>query len=655
MASHHSDTPVDELMKEIRRHIARDQAPAAAAAGPSPLNIETSIDIDMEQLTSAISREIEGCRNAASPSLPGSDLFFAKTAYRLVLDREPDPAELSRAAAILEDNRFGKATLLKTLIETPSSRARLTSLEKTGREKDGLIADHMNPSAGRSAGITGMPEPAETYHVNDLLKFHDREFIDAVFKAILKRDPDHGSLNHYLKGLRNGSWSKIQILGRIRLSPEGRRKGVRICGLYPRFAVSCLQRLPLIGYPLTWSLKLIRLPLIIRNILEHNAWLLNGLTEVRNDVATLNRTIASDSRRTRLEQLKSLMVIQDSLTQLSDTLRTELGDIENRLHSLAPVQDEVSRLSHTIQTFADHHIESDRQFGSIRSEVTKLTDEKQRLWFSIRSLSTQLHTDRLLWLENDQRLRRLLDKIHDRQPQDISPAQAQDILQEKSHLLDGLYAGFEERFRGTSEEIRQRLQVYIPYMKKTGVGSVEAPIIDIGCGRGEWLGLCADNGLDARGVDMNRVMVATCLESGLDVVESEAIDFLRHQPAESFGALTGFQIVEHLPLETLIVLLDEALRVVKPGGLILFETPNPENLITGACNFYMDPTHRNPIPPAALAYLMEIRGYTNIRILRLNENRSQHIDNELLQHLLFGPQDYAIIARKTDSLDDGIE
>ena len=109
-------------------------------------------------------------------------------------------------------------------------------------------------------------------------------------------------------------------------------------------------------------------------------------------------------------------------------------------------------------------------------------------------------------------------------------------------------------------------------------------------------------------------------------------------------------MIEHLPLDVLVVLIDQARRVLKPGGLVVFETPNPENLIVGACNFYVDPTHRNPLPPALTGFLLQARGFTRVDIERRHPGdpalRLVSTDEGLatpLNNLLFGAQDYAAI------------
>src|SRR5207248_2833536 len=136
----------------------------------------------------------------------------------------------------------------------------------------------------------------------------------------------------------------------------------------------------------------------------------------------------------------------------------------------------------------------------------------------------------------------------------------------------------------------------------------------------EWLELLRDEGLVAEGVDCNRVLLEQCRERGLRVSEGDVIAHLRARPDASLGAVTGFHIIEHLPFPVLVKLLDETVRVLKPGGIAVFETPNPENVLVGSYYFYADPTHRNPIFPPTAQFLAEQRGLSDVRVLTLADH-----------------------------------
>jgi O-antigen chain-terminating methyltransferase len=217
---------------------------------------------------------------------------------------------------------------------------------------------------------------------------------------------------------------------------------------------------------------------------------------------------------------------------------------------------------------------------------------------------------------------------------------------------DSFYVEFEDTFRGKRSDITERLGVYLPYLSKFS-GVPNAPMVDVGCGRGEWLGLLQQQGFNATGIDLNPDMVSTCTALGLQAQCMDAVAYLRDQPEGSLALVTGFHIIEHLPFDILLDLLDAALRAMRPDGLVIFETPNPENLIVGACNFYYDPTHRHPIVPVVAQFMAQQRGFAKAEILRLHPYPQDNLlaeDSEVAKRLnqaFYGPQDYALVAWKT--------
>lgn len=234
-----------------------------------------------------------------------------------------------------------------------------------------------------------------------------------------------------------------------------------------------------------------------------------------------------------------------------------------------------------------------------------------------------------------------------------SPVQGENIASELNHGSEALYAQFEDVFRGTREDIKGRLRVYLPKLKAAGAGGPGMPTLDVGCGRGEWLELLADEGLEASGVDVNRAMVLQCHERRLNVVECDALAYLRKVPDNSLGAVTAFHLLEHLPFDALLDMLGQTVRVLKPGGLAIFETPNPANLLVGSYGFYTDPTHRNSLPSQTLAFLAESRGLCEIEVLplhppaealRISDDGSAAV--RWLNERFYGPQDYAVIGKR---------
>ncbi|HYJ06855.1 MAG TPA: methyltransferase domain-containing protein [Chthoniobacterales bacterium] len=234
------------------------------------------------------------------------------------------------------------------------------------------------------------------------------------------------------------------------------------------------------------------------------------------------------------------------------------------------------------------------------------------------------------------------------------PAARKETPEDMPGRLDAFYVSFEDRFRGPRKEIKKRVEFYLPVIRKARAGRPEAPVLDVGCGRGEWLELLKDHKLEASGVDINSAMLAQCRERGLKVAQGDAIAHLRALPEHSLGAVTGFHIIEHLALEILMDLLAETIRVLVPGGVAIFESPNCKNLVVGATNFNIDPTHRNPVFPETAQFMLSIHGFEDVQLKYLapvEANRFPDKDPQsaVLNELLYGPQDFAVIGNKPSS------
>lgn len=220
------------------------------------------------------------------------------------------------------------------------------------------------------------------------------------------------------------------------------------------------------------------------------------------------------------------------------------------------------------------------------------------------------------------------------------------------------YIRFENRFRGPRDVIKKRLGVYLPIIQPLKTLYPDNEVLDLGCGRGEWLELLKDNGWHALGVDLNPAMVACCKSFGLEAEQSDLLHYVLSLPDESQVVISGFHVAEHLAFDDLNRLVHEAFRVLKPAGILILETPNPENIIVGSCSFYNDPTHNHPLPPSLMAFLAEEAAFSRVITLRLNgseevlvEPQGEEIYAAIVQ-LFFGQPDYALIAQKKPNSKD---
>ena len=225
-------------------------------------------------------------------------------------------------------------------------------------------------------------------------------------------------------------------------------------------------------------------------------------------------------------------------------------------------------------------------------------------------------------------------------------------LSYQHRLPESVYVALEERLRGSSADVSKKQASYLPRVQVVASG-LQKPVVDIGCGRGEWLAQLESVGLSARGVDVSERMVAIAQARGLQASCGDACAYLLEQEPGSLAAITAFQVVEHMPVPELWTMLAAAYKALAPGGLLLLETPNPENLQVAAYSFRLDPTHLQPLPPPLLDVLVREAGFGAIEIERRDpwpqwtEASSEY--PEYLRKLLFCEQDYALVAYKLAS------
>jgi SAM-dependent methyltransferase len=219
--------------------------------------------------------------------------------------------------------------------------------------------------------------------------------------------------------------------------------------------------------------------------------------------------------------------------------------------------------------------------------------------------------------------------------------------------FDALQAAFTDRFRGSRDEVTQKLRAYLPDVRRVvepAAGGVR--VVDVGCGRAEWLDLLRAEGIEAEGVDLNADFVEAASSRGLRAVRADGIDHLRGLPAGSVDLVTSFHLIEHLSIEVLLAMFEAAYAALRRGGCLLLETPNPVNVIMGACNFYLDPTHRSPLPPALTEHLVLASGFVDVEVRPLHGDETpwptggsgaDPAFEEAVRRVLYGPRDYAVL------------
>ncbi|HEX8137158.1 MAG TPA: methyltransferase domain-containing protein [Pyrinomonadaceae bacterium] len=533
------------------------------------------------------------------------------------------------------------------------------------------------------------PRADDHYHVNDLLRFHDAEFIRNAYRAILKRDPDDAGFAEFLSNLRSGRFNKIDVLASLRFSPEGRAQGVRVDSLTVPAFLRRLYRVPALGYLAELIVSLVRLPVLLRSQRQLEAYSvgqderLAGHLNLSN--ALIRDALAGQSAqwaRWSAEWARELRVADErraeEIAKVAAELTRMAGDFSKTITELMESHQKVTALQH-------------QQLGALFREQQEIVEEQKRLRADVHAylgaeeerarqqreaqekyderllhagaqyetlleviearvgeVARTLQQTRMELVMQGRRLTMMLEEARRRLPGDLAQAQLETFAREEPHVLDVLYASFEDHFRGSRQDIKERFRIYVPLLREAGLMT---GILDIGCGRGEWLEVLAEEGFEARGVELNLAMVEQCRERKLDVVSGDAITYLQGLTDASLSAVTGFHFIEHVPFETLIKLLDETVRVVKPGGMVIFETPNPENVLVGSQYFYFDPTHRNPLPASVVQFLLESRGLTRVEVMRLHPAEHLRVEGEdelteRFNEYFFGPMDYAVTGRK---------
>lgn len=228
---------------------------------------------------------------------------------------------------------------------------------------------------------------------------------------------------------------------------------------------------------------------------------------------------------------------------------------------------------------------------------------------------------------------------------------------------DDIYTSHQDAFRGPSELIEKRQRFYLEFFREA------APVLDIGCGRGEFIQLLAENGIQGRGLDINEKMVEICHSKGLAAESGDLQGFFKNCPGESLGGIFCAQVVEHISFNEIKNFFRDAFKALRPEGIFVVETINPESVFALTRYFYLDPTHVSPIPPQLLKFYAQACGFKDVSIKMLSEapdserlmpvnlesvapssiqNAFERLnrDMERINNILFGHYEYAIVARK---------
>lgn len=213
------------------------------------------------------------------------------------------------------------------------------------------------------------------------------------------------------------------------------------------------------------------------------------------------------------------------------------------------------------------------------------------------------------------------------------------------------YIGFESIHRGDPKAIEKRLEMYLEYINNIGFSMENSSAVDIGCGKGDWLRVLKKAGAKGIGVDTDEYMVEFCKSENLEAIKTNGVTYLKSLKPDSVDIISGFHIIEHLDMTTLVELLTEAFRVLKQGGLLIFETPNSQNALIGLYNFYADPTHIKPIHFEWIKYVLKTKGYSEVVDILADSslaNERRIVDKTIVESEM-NPEVISLL-RKTNSI-----
>ncbi|MGA3099358.1 MAG: class I SAM-dependent methyltransferase [Bryobacteraceae bacterium] len=315
---------------------------------------------------------------------------------------------------------------------------------------------------------------------------------------------------------------------------------------------------------------------------------------------------------------------------------------QNEVQFLRGVADLQSAFSYRADLMDANYRDTARgQHADFRAALdTQTVEIQRRLWADLEKV--KLEYERLIYTE----LRVIRQRLWAMETRGAeAPAAGRIEGPPAPAALDALDTSrFAERFRGSEEHTKAGQRFYLDYF------AGRAGVLDIGCGRGEFLELMREAGAPATGIDLSEECVAVCREKGLDAREADLFVYLAALPESSLDGIFCAQVVEHLPPGRLPEMIRLCASRLSRGGVLAIETPNPECLVIFATHFYLDPTHVRPVPAPLLRFYFEENGLGTIEIRKLypavETVPALASLSEDLRTALFGGLDYAIIGKK---------
>jgi O-antigen chain-terminating methyltransferase len=422
-----------------------------------------------------------------------------------------------------------------------------------------------------------------------------------------------------------------------------------------------VRGIPILGPLARWLYGVLKAPTRIRNLLTLIRLSELEMGRVRSDTEELR----SDFHETAATQRREVEALRKEAEALRATLATLQVELEQNRADLAEAREVRFDLRDRLTAAETSLLSREEDIRQLVSKAARLTTSDQERMEALRRVEEAV-------AGQDARVEGLGERITPLQRQASEASRQLEALQEElaesrgeltqlqdrqedesrqAQEIQAVYPHLEDRLRGSRLLVRERQSIYLPYLPQAEGAGGDLPVLDLGCGRGEWLELLRGRGIPAQGVDANPTMVERCQAAGLPVVEGDLVRFLASRPDGSAAAVTAFHVLEHLPFAVWMRVLRESIRVLGKGGVAAIETPNPDNPLVGSSGFYLDPTHLRPIPSQLLTLMMETCGFSRCELLELHPVETPAASSDgsqdvFLRRYFQKAQDYAVVGWK---------
>ena len=499
----------------------------------------------------------------------------------------------------------------------------------------------------------------------------DAGFVALAYRHMLARAPDTGGQAHLLERLRQHT-PRTELLAELALSPEANalHSGQPVPWRWMAKAALWAVRSPLLRGPWlvrgVWrrserwqTARLQRGPLglawqVAISQEAHNTTLQKRLSQVHDSAGVLHGQ-ALEALAQQQEQMEALhRQCAEALQNQAEVLRAESAEaLQNQAAALrAESAEALQNQAATMQVLQRNGVELRAESAKALQRQTamlqvRLQAQERRLGLLVQDSSPV--DGGLAGLQNALPAQ---DTYIDRGT--VVPAEQSTAAEVSAAAVDDFLAALEVSFRGPVDVLRAQLaEDYLATVQDLCVAlGVNGPCLDLGCGRGVWMELLRAEGFEAQGVDLNAAAVDEARIKGLQVQERDALEWLRAQPDNSALLVTAFHLMEHVPFALRLALVTECQRVLRPGGMLIMETPNPENIWVATHTFHHDPTHSQPLTPDSLEFLVNYCGLETVAVPRLHPypvEAGLPGDGPValrLNHMTCGGQDFAVLARK---------